>query len=154
MSYYQQGISYVEVLIATAILAVALVPAIDALRTGIRHADLPSQTQQTVLALNNKLESVLAQSSIALRDAAAQTNSRTVATSYSDPAGTDPRVLVYLSFYDVGNTDGDNTLLTLKDLNNDGDSNPFTGDGAEISAYWVRVQADGTELALEALRAP
>ena len=39
----QSGFSYVEVMVATGILAIALVPAVDALQTGLAGAEIPRE---------------------------------------------------------------------------------------------------------------
>ena len=123
----QAGLSYAEALLAVAVLATALVPALDSLQTAfagaVVHAELRDRQQQ----IANRMEMVLAESFLSLDQAAQAAGSETVASSHSDPVGPD-RVLVFLSRYD-----GDNA---------DGDDDPFSGTDAGL--IWVRVVMEDT----------
>ena len=72
-----------------------------------------------------------------LSDAAIVAGSPTTPTTYSDAAGPADRILVYLSPWD-----GDNA---------DADDDPFTGTEADL--LWIRVEIDGSVLALQTIRA-
>jgi hypothetical protein len=74
-----------------------------------------------------------------------------VPTSYSDAAGAADRVLVFLSYYDVADSDGDHDPFTLADPNTDGDNNPYTGTTPHIALLWVRCELEGTNVAFETL---
>ena len=56
----QAGFSYVEVLVATALIAVALVPMLDALRPGLQGAQIHSERAEIHFVLKGKMEEVLA----------------------------------------------------------------------------------------------
>lgn len=131
------GFSYVEVLVATVLIAIALVPAIDALQTGVQGS-----AAHVGFAVNNyrvldKLEEILARPFADLEaeaDAVADPNI-SIPPPYSDPAGTADRRLVYIARYD-----GDNA---------DADKNPFTG--VDDGLLWIRVRIDGTHYDVETL---
>ncbi len=124
---FQHGLSYIEVLIATIILAVSLVPAVEALRGGIFGADVHQAAASDHYHLAAKMESVLAEPYAALDAAAMAAGSETTPSSYSDAAGTPRRRLVYLSRYD-------------------GDTTSFTG--TDTGLLWVRavIEARAGEL--------
>lgn len=100
--HYQSGLSYIEVLIATVLIAVSLVPAVEALRSGIFGAGLHEAATVDHYELEAKMEEVLSQPYALLDAAASAAGSETVPTSYSDSAGVSRRRLVYLSRYDPG----------------------------------------------------
>ena len=127
------GFSYVEVLLATLLVAMSLVPALEALQTGILGGGVHESQTLLHYHLTSKLEEVLAQP---LPDLEAEAlASGGAPTSYSDPAGSANRRLVYLSEYD-----GDDA---------DGDGDPFTG--ADAGLVWLRVEIEATPHALETL---
>ncbi len=123
----QVGLSYAEALLAVAVMAAALVPALDSLQTvfaGVAvHEQLRGQQQQ----IANRMEMLVAEPFSSLDQAAQAAGSETVASSYSDPVGPD-RVLVYLSRYD-----GDDA---------DGDDDPFSG--TDEGLIWLRVAVEDT----------
>ena len=96
----QAGLSYIEVLIATILIAVSLVPAVEALRGGIFGAGLHQEAAADHYELKAKMEEVLAEPYALLDAAALSAGSETTPTSYSDPSGSTKRRLVYLSRYD------------------------------------------------------
>ena len=96
----QAGLSYIEVLIATMLIAVSLVPAVEALRGGIFGASLHQDAAADHYALKAKMEEVLAEPYALLDSAAVAAGSEKTPTSYSDPSGSTKRRLVYLSRYD------------------------------------------------------
>ncbi len=127
----QSGISYVEVMVATLLIAVALVPMIEALGPGLQGSRIHRERAEVNFVLQGKLERVLAESFADLDDAAATAGDFTVATSYSDLAAGVPHE-VFVWRWDVDNADADD--------------DPFTG--GEDDILWVRVATvDGlTEL--------
>jgi len=131
----QRGFHYVEAVIATLLLTIAVAPALDALRSGLSGATLPAARLAEQYWLSAKMEGVLNQSMGALDNAATAAGSRTTPTTYSDASGTANRRLVYLARYDGDNADGDN--------------NGFTG--ADAGLIWVRVELENGGLALESL---
>lgn len=131
----QGGISYIEVLIAMALIAITLAPMIDALRTATISTGVHEQAAVQHSLMTALLEDVLAESFTSLEDAAATAGSESVATSYSDLPGSTDRRLIYLSLYDGDNSDLDN--------------NPFTG--TDPGLMWVRVEIEDTVQAIETL---
>ncbi len=129
------GFSYVEVLVATAFVALALVPALEALEIGITGSGIHETELTRHYRLVAKLEEVLARPFAELE--AEEQASGGAPTSYSDPSGPDRR-LVYLSGYD-----GDDA---------DGDGDPSTG--ADPDLLQVRVEIEATSHVLETLTTP
>ena len=96
------GISYMEVMLATLLLAVSLVPALDALQTGIHGAGVNESLVLLRYDLSNKMEWVLAQP---FGDLSAEVGKAPLDNVYSDPDPNDPplssfRRLVSISTYD------------------------------------------------------
>ena len=147
----QAGFSYLEVIVALLVIVFSLPPALQAMRIGFESADVQAQALPLAQRAAGTLETVLAQPFATLRAEAARTRDRTVPTSYSDAAGAGDRVLVFLSYYDAGNSDGDNDPFTILDPDADGDANPYTGETPYIGLLWARVQVEGTAIAFETL---
>lgn len=133
----QRGISYIEILIATVLIAVSLIPASEALRTATASSSIYVDYSVQNYRLLAKMEEVLARSYFSLEVEAAAVGSESIPTVFSDAAGTPDRVLVYLSPYDADNADAD--------------GDPFTGTDANL--IWVRVQIEDSALLLESLTA-
>ncbi|MGI9262644.1 MAG: pilus assembly FimT family protein [Woeseiaceae bacterium] len=131
----QSGVSYLEVLIAMALLAIMLAPMIDALRTASVSTDIHEQDAVQHAHLTAMLEGVLSESFGSLDAAATMAGSESIATSYSDLPGASDRRLVYLSLYDGDNADADN--------------NPFSG--TDPGLMWIRVEIEDTVQAVETL---
>ena len=131
----QAGISYIEVLIAAALIAVSLVPMMDAVRTASVSAGVHEGAAVQNLHLIATLEDVLAEPFSSLDAAATAAGSESTLTSYSDLAGSSNRRLVFLSLYD-----GDNA---------DTDDDPFTG--TDQGLMWVRVEIEDTAQTIETL---
>lgn len=131
----QCGASYVEVLIAAALLATMLVPLLDSLFTAGQSATAQQDLAQQHLAMNGKLEELLAKPFGILDAAAVAAGSPASPSTYSDPAGTPNRRLVYLSRYDGDNADADN--------------DPFTGVDEDL--LWLRVTIENTALSVQSL---
>ena len=128
----EAGFSYMEVLLATLLLAISLVPMLDALTAGLQRGNVHRSIVLQHRHLTSGMEEVLAQPFDDLE--AAEAAAGGAPSSYSDPPGADRR-LVYLSRYD-----GDNA---------DADSNPFTGTDADL--LWVRVEIESTPYFMETL---
>ncbi len=131
----QDGLSHVEVLLATLLLAASLVPALDALHAGIQAPAVHEGVAVQHHRLLSKLEEVLTAPLLSLESAAAAAGGPTVPTSFSDPVMTPNRRLVYLARYDADGADGD--------------ANPFTGGDAGL--LWIRVVVEGTPHVIETL---
>jgi hypothetical protein len=131
----QAGVSYIEVLIATALIAISLVPMTNAVRDAIGASAAHEDTAISQLHMLAKLEDVLAQAFSSLETAATEAGSASVPTRYSDLDGSENRRLVYLSLYD-----GDNA---------DSDDDPFTG--VDAGLLWIRTEIEGTLMSVESL---
>ncbi len=128
MSRREAGLSYVEVLVATLLIAIALVPMLDAFGPGLQGAQIHRQQAEAHFALAGKLEQVLSESFVDLDAAATAAGDYKLPTSYSDPAAAVPHD-VFIWRYDVDDADGDNDAFT----------------GGEDDILWVRVAtADGS----------
>ena len=131
------GLTYVEVLIATALIAVTLLPAIDALKPATQGMSIHEVHTVRHYALTALLEDVLARPFSELDDEAVAIGDPTVASAtYSDPAGPANRRLVYLSRYDADNADGNGNFFDA---------------GIDEGLLWVRVEIEGTSRAIESL---
>lgn len=132
MASSQRGFSYIEALIATFIIGLSLVPAMEALQAGGQGAVIHTQQNIDRPLLASKVEQLLASEYNVLGAAVAGPTSP---SSLSDTVvSSDGRSLqrqVYLAFYD--GEPGD----------------PFAG--AETGLLWLRVELAGTAQALETL---
>ncbi len=120
---------------AVSLIALALVPTLEALQGGIQGGAVHQQHATRHYHLAAKVEEVLAQPFNALDTEAQAAGSPTVATAYSDGAGAADRRLVYLARYDGDDADGD------------GDS--FTG--GDQGLLWVKVEIEGEGAGFETL---
>lgn len=133
----QRGLSYVEALVATVLVAVALVPALEGLHTGLQGPVVETELTAEHYHVASRIEELQAETFAALDAEALAVANPTTPTSYSDTAGAPRRRLVYLSRYD-----GDNA---------DADSDPFTG--TDEGLLWLRVEIENGTHALATLRA-
>jgi len=126
------GFFYTEVLVAVVLIALALVPAMDALLPGVAGSAFHETTAEDHYQLTGKLERVLAERFANLAIAADAAGNPTTPTSYSEaityPGGRQMKCYVYLSRYDGDNADRDN--------------NPFTG--TDEGLLWVKATIAGT----------
>ncbi len=133
----ESGLTLIEVLIAIALLAIALVPAMHALQTSVVGTDIHASLASGHYRLSSRLEELLAEPFADLSDAAIAAGAPTTPSSYSDPAGPPVRLLVYLSLYDGDNADADNDT--------------FTGGDADL--VWIRVEIEGTVHSIQTVTA-
>ena len=133
----QAGLTLVEVLVTVVLLAILLVPAINALQTGIVGAEVHSDVASSHFRLTSRVEELLAEPFTDLSDAALAAGSATTPSSYSEPDGQPGRLIVYLSLYD-----GDN---------DDTDDDPFTG--TESDLLWIQVEIEDSVFAVQTVRA-
>ena len=142
--YKLQGFSYVEVLVASTLVAIALVPAINALQSGIlstgAHQNLTVQHYQRL----QKMAEIQAESYSELLAAAKAATNKSTPTSYSDAAGTNNRRVVYLALYDA-----DADPFTLTDPNADLDNDLYTGSTTRL--LWIRIETEGSTQSIETL---
>ncbi len=129
----QSGFSYVEVIIGTLVLTVALLPALEALRAGVLSAEVDESVTAAYVRIRDKTEVVLAEPFRALE--LEETNAAGAPSAYSDGVATVARRLVYLYRHD-----GDDA---------DGDADPATGTDAGILR--IRVVIEGTSHSAETL---
>ena len=127
----------VEVLVTMTLLIILLVPAMRALQTSITGAEVHSVLAADQFRLTSRLEELLAEPFDELEAAALAAGASTVASSYSETAGSPGRMLVYLSLFEGDNADTDN--------------DPFTG--TDPGLLWIQVQAEGTVHSLQTIRA-
>ena len=142
--FKQRGFSYLDTLIALFILSIAIVPALQALQTGIKAATIHESLTQQHYSITQRLENVLAEPYINLLNAAQAANNKSTPSSYSDPANQADRILVYIALYDA-----DTDPFIINDSNTDGDNNPFTGDTANL--LWIKAIVQGTNISTETL---
>jgi type II secretory pathway pseudopilin PulG len=133
------GFTYIEILVATTLLVVSLVPALDALSVGVRGATVHRTDTVDRYYLSARLEALLAEAYSALDAEALRVNNPATPTAYSDTVTTaDGRTLVrqvFLSRYDADNADNDNNFFT----------------GTDAGLLWIRVELQGTGMRLESL---
>jgi Tfp pilus assembly protein PilV len=140
----QQGFSYLEVMVAALLLAIALVPAMDALQAGIMSSTIHESLSVQHFQRLKKMAELQSESFDNLVAAAKVATNDLTPTSYSDAAGTSSRRLVYISLYDA-----DANPFTITDINKDGDTDPYTGETANL--IWLRVITEGSDQGLETL---
>ncbi len=132
------GFSYVEVLIATVLVAVALAPAIEALVVGIQGAGIHAALTEEHYHVVGRLEEVLAEPFDDLDAEALAVGDPALPTAYSDAGGTPRRRLVFLARYDADDADSD--------------GDPFTG--GDYGLLWVEVEVENTGRTLATLTTP
>ena len=130
----QYGISYIEIMVATLLITVALVPMMEALGPGLQGSQVHRDLAETNFVLQGKLEQVLAESFDELDAAASKAGDFKIATVYSDTGSSVPHE-VFIWRYDIDNADADD--------------NEFTG--GEDDILWVRVAAVGAPAELQTL---
>jgi len=132
----EAGISYIEVLIAMAILAISLVPAIEALSSAQLGSRINGDLQRQHYKMLGKYESMLTVPFSELdSEALLLADASTPSTVFSDNASTEDRRLVYLQRYDADNADGDDDVFT----------------GGDEYMLWLKVEVAGTTVAQETL---
>ena len=135
-AFRQSGVSYIEVLIAISILAISLVPAMEALSTAQLGSRINGDLQRQHYKMLGKYESMLTVPFSELdSEALLLADSSTPSTLYSDNSSTQDRRLVYLQRYDADNADGDDDVFT----------------GGDEYMLWLRVEVAGTSVAQETL---
>ncbi len=139
-AFYRQqtstGFSYTEVLVATFLIAILLVPALESLQSGIQGSQVHATKAENHYRLTGKLEELLAQPFSELeQEADTADDPAVIIDAYSDSAGSEWRRLVYLARYDGDNADADN--------------DPYTG--TDEGLLWVRVEIEGSQESIEIL---
>jgi hypothetical protein len=119
-----RGISYVEVVVATAVLTIALVPALDAMRTGIAGTEVHATEIASRQRLSDKMEEILARpfnSLYRLTYATGGNQPTTVQAELSDAPGSSGRRIVNLYRVDGATaSSADTGLLRIRVSYEDG----------------------------------
>lgn len=134
------GFSYVEILLAIVLIAICLVPAMEALGPAFSNIAGREELSGDFMALRSKLEEVLAAPWSELEDEAVPEGSPLLPTIFSETPYTMPdgRLItlnVYISGYDGNNADQDD--------------DPFTG--TDSGLLYVKVAVKGTQQQMETL---
>jgi len=133
MSTRGRGFAYLEALVAAMLIAVALVPASDAVRSALQQAEISKiQVRQHYRGLET-FERAKAQPFSVLNSEASSTGGTSPSTALSDAAGTDFRRLAYIARHDIDNADADDDPTT----------------GTDNGYFRVRVLVDGTGIAFD-----
>ena len=124
-----------ELLVATLLIAIMLVPALEAMQSGIQGSAIHTALARNQYRMVSKMEQTLALSFGELQQQADLVADPAVLipAPYSDSAGTESRRLVYLARFDGDNADADNNLFT----------------GTDTGLLWVRVAIENSPHALQ-----
>jgi type II secretory pathway pseudopilin PulG len=130
------GFTYVEALIASVLIAITLVPALEAFSPAVKEGDVHSQFAIQQYRLSAKIEDILADSFSNIEtEALALNNAATISALYSDNVGSTDRRLVFLSQYDGDNADNDNDVFT----------------GTDQGLVWIKVSLQGSNKQMQSL---
>lgn len=132
-----RGMSYPEVLAATLLLSILLVPAMQALHSALAGSGI--QKQQTIdhYALLSKMEAVMARPSGELEILiAGEATPSSLSDSYVTSDGRTLQRQVFLAAHDIDNADGDDDVRT----------------GIDPGAVWVRVKIANSPLSFTSLK--
>lgn len=132
------GFTYVEALTAVVVLAIAIVPAMNTLTGAVQHSESASDTLRLRYRLLGCMETQLNAPFDQLHASADLVATASTPSDRSDPGSSPKRCLVYLSHYDVDDTDLD--------------GNPFTAQ--EDDPLWLRVAIPAGPMQLDTLVEP
>ncbi len=133
-SRYSRGISYPEVLAAVVMMAVLLVPAIEALRSALFSSVSHEQLLLEHYALRSKVEDLLSRPFGELEiNAAGEATPSALSDAYLLANGSSVQRDVYIAAHDMDNADADN--------------NPRTG--TDDGALWLRVSIPNSNHSIE-----
>ena len=136
---HMAGFTYIEVIVATALVVISLLPAMNALSIGVKGSTIHENYTLDHYYLTSRMEELLAEPYDDLDAEALTVNDPNLPTSYSEvlpPLG--GRTLnrqVYLSRYDADNADNDDDFFT----------------GTDDGLLWIRVELEDTGRSLERL---
>jgi hypothetical protein len=114
------------VLVAMVLIAIALVPATDALQVAMLGSGQHETTAVQHYRAYGRLEELMTEGF-----------ATTAPSSYSDALGTPNRRLVFLSPYDADNADADNDRFTT---------------GVDPGIVWLRVEIEDSPIGFESLK--
>ena len=133
------GFTYIEVIVATALVVISLLPAMNALSVGIKGSTIHENYTLGHYYLTSKMEALLAEPYDDLDAVALTVNDPNIPTTLSEtrvlPDGSTVSWLVYLSRYDAVNADNDDDFFT----------------GTDAGLLWIRVELEDTGRSLERL---
>lgn len=133
------GFTYVEVIVATALIVISLIPAMNALSVGVNGSTIHENLTVDHYYLTSRMEALLAEPYNDLDAEALLINDPDLPSGYSDtpstPGGRTLNRQVYLSRYDADNADNDDDFFT----------------GIDAGLLWIRVELEGTGRSLERL---
>lgn len=130
-----RGFAYVEVIIATVILALTIPPALEALSSGVASSRHAIADGQRLLKLSGRYEELLTEPFATLDAAQA---GKATPSSLSEPAATPDRILVFISGWDADDADAD--------------GDPYTG--VDPGILWMRLEIENTPLNIDTLVVP
>ena len=131
---HELGITYLEILIAITLIAIALGPMMNSLQSGLQGTALHKTKVEVLHVLTGHLVQVLAEPFDDLDAAATAAGSHTNKTTYSDEAAAIP-YNVYLWRYDADNADGDGDWFT----------------GGEEDLLWIKIALPNESESFETL---
>lgn len=120
--HFQCGFTYLEILIAVTLIAIALVPMMNSLQSGLQGTALHKNKVEVFHVLTGELEQVLAEPFDNLDAAATAAGAHTTSTTYSDATATIP-YNIFIWRYDIDDADSDGDVFT----------------GGEDDLLWLRV---------------
>lgn len=109
------GLGQIEAMIAVALVAIAIVPALDALGVALESASLHGENVVEHYALLGLFEEVLSADFDALELIEIAQVDDSLPSVLSDPPGTPGRRLIFISPWDLDDSDGDGDPLTGTD---------------------------------------
>jgi hypothetical protein len=126
-----------EVLIATLLIVILLVPALDAMQSGIQGSGVHIELARNNYRMIAKLEETLSRPFAELQAQADAAGDSTVLIPppYSDPSGTTDRRRVFIARYDGDNADTDDDEFT----------------GVDHGLLWIRVKINKTNYDIRTL---
>ncbi len=133
-SQHNKGLSYAETLVAVAIMAIAILPGMRALQSGLNTSQQQLPLVQAQLHVTSRMDQLLALPFSALAAEAELVGSATIASDFSDPPGAQRRI-VYVSYYDADNADGDDDVFT----------------GGESDLVWLAVSLENSPILVTTL---
>ena len=126
----ERGFAYLEVIVAIILIAVALIPALDALQSGVQASSVLAEGNSVALHLQEKMQIVIAEPLESLQRVVPASNPATTPSAYSDASGSTNRRLVYLAHFD-------------------GATNAVTASASGL--VWVKVMIEGSGHELQTL---
>ena len=131
----QSGVSYIEVLVTTFMIAVLLVPAMESLIPGMQASDVHQQQTQSHYVLSGRLEQLLSEPYANLKAEADRIGSPSIPSVYSSPIDDQIEYSVFLANYDIDNLDADGDIFT----------------GVEEDVLWIKIENSDQSIVYQTL---